>query len=122
MAFPIDGSCDKEPNVKVLGGLEIGDWTQTKKGEGGGLREGGAGPMVTPLPIVQATCNIALSRKTPIIVLKWRCKHAIVLYTIKLSGRMHFRTECTIRQDALSESMHFQTRCTYAQGAHSHGV
>ena len=46
--MPID-RCDKELNVKGLDGLEIGDWTQTKKGEGGGLGEGGAGLMATPL-------------------------------------------------------------------------
>ena len=44
LALFIDGSCDKELNVKVPDDLEIGDWTQTKKGEGGGL---GAGATVT---------------------------------------------------------------------------
>ena len=49
MALPIDGSCDKELNFKGLDDLEIGDRIQIKNGEGGGLGEGRAGPMVTPL-------------------------------------------------------------------------
>ena len=46
MALPIDCSCDKELNVKGLDSLGVEDRTRTKKGEGGELGEGEAGPMV----------------------------------------------------------------------------
>ena len=49
MALPIDGSCDKELNIKGLDDLEIGDWTGAGGGGGGG--EGRAGPMATATPL-----------------------------------------------------------------------